>query len=600
MLYLGDEANSQVNGAVQALYHRLKAQIHPAVVEVTPGNHSLMIEFDPVRIRADQVEELLTGALSSDLSDRPKPQVVEIPVRYDGETGPDLGYVAEHTGLSTQDVVRLHADREYLAYCLGFAPGFCYLGTLDPALHTPRRTEPRTRVPAGSVAIGGSQTGFYPQASPGGWHVIGRTPMRLFNPYAENPSRIMPGDLVRFVPIDAEEYQHLVQAPQADPPVLPAYSDGKTGIRVVAPGLLTTIQDLGRRGYMSLGVPVAGAVDFVSLMIGNWLLGNRARTAALEVTLNGPELEFTGPVAFCLTGAPIPAELIPADGSSPRPVPGWTTVLAWPGDRLRTGTAERGCRAYLCVAGGIDLPPVLGSLSEDLFGQIGPLGRALRAGDWLPAGLPLHPPADLAGRRVPPDGWTPVEESLLVRATRGPQAQAFTEAALATFYREPYTVGTQSDRQGLRLEGEALKHRQGADILSEPIPPGSVQVPASGQPILLVANRHTHGGYTKIATVLYSDLAACGQLRPGSTLRFAEIDQVEAHHLAWAERRKLAQIRRVLQREFATSGAQHHSQGEAPDLSAPLSVGPGAATPVRTFRITIGDIAYTAEVEEIE
>lgn len=603
LCYLGDTIDLETNQRVHALTRALRQQAHPAVMEVAPAFCTVLVEFDPVRLRPDQAEELVRKAAAEAGSMPTESRTVEIPVLYGGEAGPDLATVANQTGLSPEAVVQRHAQGLYRVYCLGFSPGFPYLGGLDPALQTPRLAEPRTLVPGGSVGIGGEQTGIYPAPSPGGWQLIGRSPAPLFDPYRAEPSLLQPGDQIRFAPITPEAFAGL-EATAAHPAVQPpAYQPGRTGLRVLQPGLMTTVQDLGRRGYTGYGVPVAGAADFWSLMVGNWLLGNRARAGALEITLSGPEVEFTGPTAFALTGAPVPAELIPADGSSPRPVAGWSTVLASPGDRLRIGTATTGCRCYLCVAGGLDLPPVLGSISEDLFGKIGPFRRPLKTGDWLPIGLPIHGPADLAGRVLPNDAIPVFEGSAVLRATRGPQAEAFTPGAIGAFFAEEYQVGSQSDRQGLRLQGPKLAHLSRADIISEPIAPGAVQVPANGQPILLLNNRQTTGGYTKMATVLYSALPMAAQLRPGDRLRFQEVDAEEAHAYAWAERRRLAQIRRYLEREI-----QQRADLPTPPVAALRRTQPTAAPAAeapslegaRTFRITIGSIEFMAEVEEVK
>jgi KipI family sensor histidine kinase inhibitor len=611
LVYLGETIDPAVNDRVHALARTLWENRHPAVSEVVPSYHCLMVEYDPVRLRPDQMEELIRAAAAVAVPAGATARTVAIPVCYGGEAGPDLETVATHHGMTPEAVVQRHAQGLYRVYCLGFSPGFPYLGGLAPALHTPRLATPRTRVPAGSVAIGGEQTGVYPKESPGGWQLIGRTPKALFDPTLERPTLLEPGDAVRFVPISAEEYARLDQErTRLETPARQGTEGaGHTGLRVLQPGMATTIQDLGRRGYMHYGVPVAGASDFGALMVGNWLLGNRARTSALEITLTGPEVAFTGPVAFCLTGAPIPAELIPADGGSPKAVPGWTTVLASPGDRLRVGTATVGCRAYLCVAGGIDLPPVLGSLSEDLFGKVGPLGRPLKAGDWLSLGLPIHPPANLAGRSIRTDMIPDYQAPMVIRAVRGPQADAFTAEGLATFFSGEYVVSAQSDRQGLRLDGPKIAHGGPADILSEPIAAGSIQVPASGQPILLLGNRQTVGGYTKVAVAVYPDLSAASQLRPGDKVRFQEVDAAEAHTIAWAERRKLAQVRRYLEREIS-SGPEATARTasipavvDAPEPTAapatrpsPEAEPPGAA---RTYRINILGIEFETTVEEI-
>jgi len=606
LVYLGEGIDADLNLRVHTVTRILKGRQHPALVEVTPSYHCLMVEYDPVRIRPDQLEELVLGAVHEAHSSGPGPhRTVEIPVQYGGDAGPDLENVAAHTGLSPDEVIRRHCAGLYRVFGLGFSPGFPYLGGLETALHTPRLAQPRTKVPAGSVAIGGGQTGVYPAESPGGWQLIGRTPVRLFDPFRESPALLEPGDDIRFVPLDAASFDE-VDRPALQPSFIES-GYGTTGLRILQPGMATTVQDLGRRGFQAYGVSPAGAADFMALMVGNWLLGNRARTAALEITLLGPEVEFTGPVAFCLTGAPIQAELIPAGGESPRPVPGWAALLAGPGDRLRTGAVTAGCRSYLCVAGGIDLPPVLGSLSEDMFGKLGPLGRRLKAGDWLPAGLPLQPPADLAGRQVPSDAIPTYGGPAVVRATLGPQAAAFSPETMAAFFGTAWRIGAQSDRQGIRLDGPPLSHVTKADILSEPIPAGSVQVPAGGQPILLLGNRQTVGGYTKIAVAVYPDLSPASQLRPGDRLQFRQVDAAEAHSVAWAERRKLAQIRRYLERDMDRSSAeaQGHIARVATTPVPPPVPGPAAEPPAtpsagRRFRISILDVEFELTVEEVE
>jgi len=615
LCYLGDGLDAATNDRVHGLAHALRQVGHPAVVEVTPGFHAVLVEYDPVRLRLEQLEEMVLKAADEPASAESVGTEVPIPVCYGGELGPDLATVANHTGLSPDAVIARHSDSAYRVYCLGFSPGFPYLGGLDPALATPRLAEPRVHVPGGSVGIAGEQTGVYPSPSPGGWQLIGRTPLRLFDPAREAPALLQPGDQVRFVPISPDRFWELEGRASSTRPAPVEYQPGRTGLRILQPGLMTTLQDLGRRGYTAYGVSVGGAADYQSLMIGNWLLGNRARTAALEVTLTGPEVEFTGPTAFAITGAPIPAELIPADGGSPQLLAGWASHVASPGDRLRLGTVAAGCRSYLCIAGGFDLPLVLGSLSEDMFGKLGPMGRPLKSGDWLPIGLPLQPPADLAGRSLPPDAIPSFESSLVIRATLGPQHDLFSPEAVSAFFSGSYRVGPASDRQGLRLTGPGVAPLGEASMLSEPIPPGSVQVPPGGQPILLMGNRQTIGGYPKIAVAVYTDLWAAAQLKQGDQIRFEQVDVAEGHAIAWHERRRLGQIRRHLER--AMSQAERQGPVEAVLLSARPSQAtrseaqvaqPGQTAPAahpaavgatHTYRITIAGIEFVCEVEEV-
>ncbi|BDG62380.1 5-oxoprolinase subunit PxpB [Caldinitratiruptor microaerophilus] len=629
LVRLGNRLDPELNARVHALARHLANLRHPAILEVIPAYTTVLVEYDPLRLPWRKLVPLLRAAMREARPDAGAGRVVEIPVVYGGEAGPDLADVARHAGITEEEAVRRHAGREYRVYCIGFSPGFCYLGDLDPALVTPRLATPRVSVPAGSVAIGGAQTGIYSRTTPGGWRILGRTPAVLFDPRRDPPSLLSPGDTVRFVPVSPEAAAAgaagdtreggLAATGETGAPANLTEVPGRTGVRIVRPGLLTTVQDMGRRGYQALGVPQAGAADRWALRLGNWLVGNPEDAAALEITLEGPEVEFTGPVTFALAGAPFPAELIPEGGGSPRPVRTWEAVLAGPGDRLRIGVAPVGARVYLCVAGGIDLPPVLGSCSEDLFGGIGPVGRALREGDWLPVGVPLLPPADLAGRRLPPDMQPRYQGSLRVRVIAGPQAGAFTAEGLETFLGAEYRVSGRSDRQGLRLEGPAIRHRRSADILSEGIPFGAIQVPADGRPILLLTGRHTIGGYTKIAVALSGDALRAAQLRPGDRVRFQQVDLAEAHRILRAEARRLIEIRHFLFRAGARGApplpaaappetpweARAVAQGGAvpaatlPAAGAEPAPPPGPAAGVRHYRIRVAGREFLVQVEEV-
>jgi len=289
------------------------------------------------------------------------------------------------------------------------------------------------------------------------------------------------------------------------------------------PGMLSTVQDLGRWGYQSVGVPVAGPMDEYSHRLANRLVGNPDHAATLEVTVIGPDLAFDGEVTFAVAGAEFPLEL---DGV---PVAGNVRCRAASGSRLRFGVRSRGARAYLAVAGGLDLPPVMGSRSESVISGVGPLGgRALAAGDRLPVGGAAAGVAETGRPLALPDGGA------RLRILWGPQADRFTPEARATVVRARYTVSPQSNRMGYRLTGDRLSLHGEADILSEATPMGSVQVPGSGEPILLMADRQTAGGYAKIATVIGADLPLAGQLEPGDWIEFTACD-LDAARAARAE-----------------------------------------------------------------
>ena len=295
--------------------------------------------------------------------------------------------------------------------------------------------------------------------------------------------------------------------------------------------MLTTVQDLGRWGQQSSGVPVAGPMDVFSHRLANRMVGNDEAAAALEITLVGPELEAVGDVVCAACGAEF--ELL-LDGRSiacgrPFPMPS--------GARLRFGRRHAGARAALAVRGGFDLPRVLGSRATSLVSRMGPFGgRALRAGDVLPVARPLAS----ADRVAVGSMLTLPAGGARLRVMPGPQDGLFEQEAIESLFAGTFTISTNSNRMGYRLDGPVLARAGSGDILSDATPLGSVQVPASGQPILLMADRQTTGGYPKIATVITADTPVAGQLAPGDWVRFAPCTKGEAIEALWRLERRLA------------------------------------------------------------
>lgn len=296
-------------------------------------------------------------------------------------------------------------------------------------------------------------------------------------------------------------------------------------IEVVEPGLLTTVQDLGRYGYQRYGVPVSGAMDQFALRGANLLVGNDEGEAGLEITLIGPRLRFLTNTVIAVTGADLAPTL---DG---QPLPMWQAHEVSRGSTLLFTSIRDGVRSYLSVAGGIDVPVVLGSRSTFTRATIGGLdGRALAQGDTLSAleGVTTN----TGGKRAMAVSRVPVYgHSHKVRVVLGPQDDAFTPHGIETFLSASYTVTSQSDRVGYRLEGPRIEHVAGADIVSDGIPFGAVQVVGDGMPIILMADRGSTGGYTKIAAVISADLTSLAQAVPGDTITFQSITVEEAHRV---------------------------------------------------------------------
>ncbi len=299
---------------------------------------------------------------------------------------------------------------------------------------------------------------------------------------------------------------------------------------VQSPGLLTTVQDLGRAGYGAWGISPSGAADPVSLRLGNLLVGNDAGAAALEMTLLGGSFVFPEGAVVAVTGADFGATIVG------RAVEMWTAQTIAPGAVLAFGPTRNFARSYLAVAGGIHVAPFLGSAATHLLSGLGGLeGRALRKGDVLRLGKRAAKIPKGRIRLAALQGFRPRK---VLRVTPGPQIDVFSEEAREAFFRRTFRVSEASDRTGLRLEGHSIPYKLAEEIITEGVPLGAIQVTPSGQPIVLFVEQQTTGGYPKIANVIGVDLHRVGQLRPRVEVRFERTSLGVARSL-WIEQERL-------------------------------------------------------------
>ena len=308
-------------------------------------------------------------------------------------------------------------------------------------------------------------------------------------------------------------------------------------VKVISPGALTTVQDAGRFGFLQSGISVSGVMDSYSHRAANLLVDNPQEEAVLEVTLMGPVLEFQCSTRIAVTGAVMQLKL------NDQPVPMWQTIPVKEGDRLSFAGIQGGCRAYIAFAGGLDVPVIMGSKSTNLKAQMGGFeGRMLKRDDVVP----LKAPSGEAKLWAASEEWIPkFPTQITLRAVLGPQEDLFTEEGIASFLNTEYVVTPANDRMGYRLEGEEITHKVGADIVSDGIVMGAVQVPSSGQPIILMADRQTTGGYTKIATVVTADLPLLAQAQAGTKIRFERVSVEEAQQLLRVFHEKLQAFART-------------------------------------------------------
>ncbi|MBX5326251.1 MAG: biotin-dependent carboxyltransferase family protein [Candidatus Bathyarchaeia archaeon] len=292
--------------------------------------------------------------------------------------------------------------------------------------------------------------------------------------------------------------------------------------RVIKPGFFTTVQDLGRHGFLRFGVPISGAMDKYAFTCANALVGNQADSACLEVTLIGPELEALDDAQIAITGADFSVTV------NQNSVPLWQTLSVKKGDKIAfVGSARNGCRAYLAVEGGIDVPVILGSRSTYVRGGFGGIeGRALKSGDLIRV---LEPHLPHETNLVTPSDLIPsYEKEFTVNAVMGPQEDVFTAEGIETFFSSTYTVTPESDRMGYRLDGAVIERKVMSELVTDALIPGAVQVLGSGKPIVLMADAQTSGGYPKIATITTAGVSRLAQARPGDRVRFVKVSLTHA------------------------------------------------------------------------
>ena len=501
-------------------------QRHPphGVEELVPAARTILVEYRASATRAETLVQdiaarsLTQGAERSDT-------LIEIPVHYNGE---DLAEVAQILGITPEEVVRRHTGSEFTVAFTGFAPGFAYLSGGDPVLNVPRRSTPRTRLPAGSVGLAGTFSGVYPQASPGGWQIIGTTPVAMWDITRAQPALLQPGYRVRFVDIATKNIAASAYSESAGGQKDPKPSGrtqhhlaaGHTALQVRATGLLTVFQDLGRHGQARQGVSASGAMDQAALKAANRLVGNASNAAALETVGGGLQLRSVGDNVVAVTGADAVLTLTTADGQR-WSVPRYEPVALADGDMLAVGQPTAGARCYVAVRGGFAEAPVMGSCATDTLAHVGPAPVAV--GDWL-AVQPAPATSVVAAPELPPADLPTLEQEVVLDVVMGPRTDWFTPEAIARFAAQRWQVTPQSNRVGLRLAGEVpLDRAITGELPSEGTALGALQVPPSGQPVLFLADHPLTGGYPVIGCVAPYHLDRAGQIPVGAWLRFNPI-----------------------------------------------------------------------------
>ncbi|WP_085529040.1 carboxyltransferase domain-containing protein [Kocuria massiliensis] len=502
---------------VLALHEALTHSPLPGQLELIPAATTVLVRFRS-RLSTDAAHRTAAHlrSLRGVSGSASEANTVELPVQYHGE---DLDDVAEHLGISTDAVIDRHSGRNWTAAFSGFSPGFAYLVPADgddtAPLTVPRRSSPRTKVPAGSVALAGDFSAVYPSDSPGGWQLIGTTNSPVWDLSREVPALITPGTRVRFTA--TRESMELQESASAEP----SDSPDEGTIRIEAPGLSTIAQDPGRRGHIDWGVSPSGWADAEAAESANRLVGNDPAATVLENTAGGLSLTALRDTVLAVTGA---RTEVTVSGDQPPRRPENRPFALLEGQRLTLGPTTRGLRVYVAVRGGFQIDAVLGSSATDTLARLGPppitRGTMLQAGpEPRHAVLMSWPAVDLP----PADGVTDIP------FTPGPRDDWFTEDSLNRLNDFTWRVAQESNRVGVRLappestEGATPLVRtnaaQAKELPSEGVVAGSIQVPPNGHPVIFMADHPVTGGYPVIGVVEPEHLRLLAQAPPGTAVR---------------------------------------------------------------------------------
>jgi KipI family sensor histidine kinase inhibitor len=482
-----------------------------------------------------EIEALLKKLLSETRREAKSEVVHRIRVCYDPELAPDLLASAEKCKLTVRELINRHKNSEIRVDILGFMPGFAYCSGLDPSLNLPRLESPRTVVPAGSVAIAGLQTAIYPQPTPGGWNIIGRSPDVLFDPSKPRPSLLMAGERVEFIEIDLPEFrkieaQNLTKLAQN----MPKSKISSHAVEVISPGLQTTIQGLPRHGFAHLALSAGGPMDLESAQLANALLGNHDDAAGLEIAGAGTKLLFHEDMWVAWVGARCISQV---NGAA---IPGNRPVFLRKGETLSFGTILQGYRIFLALSGGIDSEFILGGRGSHLSAGIG--GKALQKGDilYLPRAqdssqIPCLKKLREAQMSFPK--WSiaspalPGERVELIKVLPSIHLDILSSAEQDALWKTVWTISSQSNRMGMRLKSDFKISSSLTGISSQGIWFGTVQLPPSGQPILMMAEHQTTGGYPRLMEMVSFERSKFAQLRPGDKIQFLPITLDEADQI---------------------------------------------------------------------
>lgn len=488
----------------------VKENYDEVTLEIVTAYNSLLIIYpSTIENIYEEISHLKRLLQKAKIGKKMNSRLYELPVCYEKEFGLDLELISKEKNLSVEEIINLHSRQTYLVYFLGFLPGFLYLGGLDKRLRAPRKEQPRLEVKKGSVGIGENQTGIYPKTSPGGWQLIGNCPLPVFDKNSWPPCEISAGDQVKFYRVSKEEFLRIKGNVKTER--LPEDITSLPGIEVLHPGLHSSIQDLGRKGALSFGVPVSGVMDVYAAKIANLSLRNTANAAVVEITLMGPKLKFHKETEIVLTGADLSPHL------NSVAIENAMVYSIKPGDILSFQKRKSGCRAYLAVSGGFKTERVLNSRSWY---------EGVTSNNKLEKGVNLAIENLEKGQsnthsmlRSSFDYLNSQEISVF----KGPEFHLLSEEEQERLVGD-FQVGKNYNRMAVQLEEDLENDLQ--SIITGPVLPGTVQLTPAGKLIVLMRDCQTTGGYPRVLQVSEKGMDILSQKVMGDKVKFILLDQI--------------------------------------------------------------------------
>lgn len=554
LLHWNREPNPALLQYLLALQHYLQQLPFAGYRETVTAYNTMAVFYEPTAVELHQHPTVFSAVAAHMLQalqwvpDSPATagQIVTIPVCYDASNGADLVKVAAEKGMDIASLAALHCSKLYDVYAIAFLPGFPYLGFLPPQLETHRRERPRPHVPAGSVAIAGLQTGIYPFNSPGGWNIIGRTPLELFDPDRNPPFLLQAGDRVQFESISSEVFTHMQQHGIRKEPDTGFFNNTLPLLQVEQAGYQATLHDGGRTGYRNRGLPGCAPTAPLTARLANLLVGNQPGDTVLELPQARYQLRLLEGAVLAFTGGGLQPTLNgnPIDLNKPF----WAPA----GSLLQLQQPHPGYRLYLAVSGGWAAQPFMGSTATDLRLQRGGmLGRVLKTGDIL-----HQQPLTTTQQQLAKLLRTGVEITLPSAALNkfgtqipvlpGPDWNKLPAPVQQKLRENAFTVLNNSNRTGWCINGHLPRHALESKQYSVPVTTGTVQYTPSGELLVLGPDGPTMGGYPHVLQLTAGALNSMAQLRPGDRFRWELTDITTAEKLYLEQEAGLQRIGQIL------------------------------------------------------